>query len=194
MDIDEHQSRLLLTSLACCLLLATCSTASSPSLPTCPSDTPKLGIYDPQRLKVLDTCQWFHGVVTEAERHNDGDLHILLRPDPNSTSFLNVENVIWCTGFRQDYRWIDVSVFDGEGAPMHERGVATEPGLYFLGLDFLYSFASPYPTPRTARSTRANSKRCCSARPARSTCSPRSVTAAGWSSHTGSGRGAARRT
>ena len=50
--------------------------------------------------------------------------------------------MIWCTGFRQDYSWIDVPVFDGEGAPVHERGVASEPGLYFLGLDFLYSFAS----------------------------------------------------
>jgi putative flavoprotein involved in K+ transport len=55
---------------------------------------------------------------------------------------LDAENVIWCTGFRQDYRWIDVPVFDGDGAPVHERGVASEPGLYFLGLDFLYSFAS----------------------------------------------------
>jgi putative flavoprotein involved in K+ transport len=55
---------------------------------------------------------------------------------------LDVENVIWCTGFRQDYSWIDVPVFDGDRAPVHERGVASEPGLYFLGLDFLYSFAS----------------------------------------------------
>jgi len=51
-------------------------------------------------------------------------------------------NVIWCTGFRQDYSWIDLPVFDGDGAPVHARGVASEPGLYFLGLDFLYSFAS----------------------------------------------------
>ena len=93
MDVGEHQSRLLLTTLVCCLLLVACSTTSSASSPTCPSDTPKLGIYDPSRLKVLDTCQWFYGVVAEAERHSDGDLHILLRPDPNSTSFLNVENV-----------------------------------------------------------------------------------------------------
>ena len=55
---------------------------------------------------------------------------------------LNVENVIWCTGFRQDFSWIDVPVFDGEGAPVHERGVASEPGLYFLGLDFQYAFTS----------------------------------------------------
>ena len=63
-------------------------------------------------------------------------------PTLDDRRVLNVENVIWCTGFRQDYRWIDVSAFDGDGAPVHERGVATEPGLYFLGLDFLYSFAS----------------------------------------------------
>jgi putative flavoprotein involved in K+ transport len=55
---------------------------------------------------------------------------------------LDAANVIWCTGFRQDYSWIDVPVFDRDGAPVHERGVASEPGLYFLGLDFLYSFAS----------------------------------------------------
>ena len=55
---------------------------------------------------------------------------------------LEAANVIWCTGFRQNYSWIDVPVFDGDGEPVHERGVASEPGLYFLGLDFLYSFAS----------------------------------------------------
>jgi len=55
---------------------------------------------------------------------------------------MDVANVIWCTGFRQDFTWIDVPVF-GEGSePLHERGVASEPGLYFLGLDFLYSFTS----------------------------------------------------
>ena len=55
---------------------------------------------------------------------------------------LDVENVIWCTGFRQNYGWIDAPVFDGASAPVHERGVASEPGLYFVGLDFLYSFTS----------------------------------------------------
>ena len=55
---------------------------------------------------------------------------------------LEVANVIWCTGFRQDFGWIDVPVFDDGGEPLHEGGVASEPGLYFLGLDFLYSFTS----------------------------------------------------
>jgi putative flavoprotein involved in K+ transport len=55
---------------------------------------------------------------------------------------LEVANVIWATGFRHDYDWIDVPVFDGASAPVHERGVSSEPGLYFLGLDFLYSATS----------------------------------------------------
>jgi len=54
---------------------------------------------------------------------------------------LDVANVIWCTGFRQDFSWIDVPVFDDE-APRHQRGVTSEPGLYFVGLDFLYAFTS----------------------------------------------------
>jgi putative flavoprotein involved in K+ transport len=55
---------------------------------------------------------------------------------------MDVANVIWCTGFRQEFSWIDVPVFDESSGPVHERGVASAPGLYFLGLDFLYSFAS----------------------------------------------------
>jgi putative flavoprotein involved in K+ transport len=55
---------------------------------------------------------------------------------------MDVANVIWCTGFRQDFSWIDVPVFGEASEPVHERGVASEPGLYFLGLDFLYSFTS----------------------------------------------------
>jgi putative flavoprotein involved in K+ transport len=51
-------------------------------------------------------------------------------------------NVIWCTGFRPDFSWIDVPVFGEDGEPMHNRGEARESGLYFLGLDFLYAFTS----------------------------------------------------
>jgi putative flavoprotein involved in K+ transport len=55
---------------------------------------------------------------------------------------LEVANVIWATGFHQDYSWVDVPVFDSAGAPVHERGASSVPGLYFLGLDFLYSATS----------------------------------------------------
>jgi len=56
---------------------------------------------------------------------------------------LEVANVIWCTGFRPGFSWIDLPVLGELGEPHHDAGVvATEPGLYFLGLHFLYSVSS----------------------------------------------------
>jgi putative flavoprotein involved in K+ transport len=46
---------------------------------------------------------------------------------------LDVRRVIWATGFRVDHSWIDVPVFDETGRAVHERGVTTSPGLYFVG-------------------------------------------------------------
>ena len=55
---------------------------------------------------------------------------------------LDVANVIWCTGYQPGFDWIELPVF-GETEPLHERGiVASQPGLYFLGLHFLYSYSS----------------------------------------------------
>jgi putative flavoprotein involved in K+ transport len=55
---------------------------------------------------------------------------------------LEVENVVWCTGFDPDFTWIDLPVLDEQG-PRHEHGIVREePGLYFLGLAFLYAASS----------------------------------------------------
>jgi len=50
--------------------------------------------------------------------------------------------VVWCIGYGSDYRWIEVPVFDGRGYPRHRRGVTSEPGLYFIGLPWLYTWGS----------------------------------------------------
>lgn len=56
---------------------------------------------------------------------------------------VDAANVIWCTGFRPDFGWIDLPVFDEDGEPMHERGVVvSRPGLYFIGRFFLSAFTS----------------------------------------------------
>jgi putative flavoprotein involved in K+ transport len=59
---------------------------------------------------------------------------------------LEVANVIWCTGFGPDFSWIDLPVFgENEHEPMHRRGVvADQPGLYFVGLYFLYAMSSGF--------------------------------------------------
>lgn len=65
------------------------------------------------------------------------------RPLLQDGQVLEVENVIWCTGFRQDFPWIDLPVFGEDGRPVHDRGVVpSEPGLYFVGLVGQYSFSS----------------------------------------------------
>ena len=56
---------------------------------------------------------------------------------------LEVSNVIWCTGFRVDFDWIDLSMPTHNGVPVHDRGIVMAcPGLYFMGLPFLYSLSS----------------------------------------------------
>ena len=57
---------------------------------------------------------------------------------------LEVANVIWCTGFKTDWSWIDVPLeWEEDGYPKQYRGVVdSAPGLYFLGLKFLDSFSS----------------------------------------------------
>jgi putative flavoprotein involved in K+ transport len=58
---------------------------------------------------------------------------------------LDASNVIWCTGFYAGLDWIDVPtrIYDADGEPIHERGIVPgEPGLYYVGLHFLYAFSS----------------------------------------------------
>ena len=56
---------------------------------------------------------------------------------------LDASNVIWCTGFHPGFSWIHLPVLDETGWPKQESGVAAgEPGLYFIGLPFIYAFSS----------------------------------------------------
>ncbi len=46
----------------------------------------------------------------------------------------NVTSIIWATGFKSDYSWLKVDAFNEQGYPAHQRGVSSEPGVYFVGL------------------------------------------------------------
>jgi putative flavoprotein involved in K+ transport len=64
-------------------------------------------------------------------------------PTLEDGSVLDVANVVWCTGFEPGFSWIDLPVFDEEGDVAHDRGVVDGvPGVYFVGLKFLYSVLS----------------------------------------------------
>jgi len=55
---------------------------------------------------------------------------------------LDVTTIVWATGYRPDYSWIQILVLDERGTPRHRRGVTESPGLYFLGMHNQYSRGS----------------------------------------------------
>jgi putative flavoprotein involved in K+ transport len=65
------------------------------------------------------------------------------RPQLDDGRLLDVSNVIWCTGYRPDFSWIDLPLSTRRGWPIQDRGIVESvPGLYFVGLLFLYSLSS----------------------------------------------------
>jgi putative flavoprotein involved in K+ transport len=80
-----------------------------------------------------------HRITARVEGTREG------RPLLANGQVVDVSNVIWATGFRHDYAWIDLDrpVIGEDGWPLHERGVSTvAEGLYFVGLPFQHSLAS----------------------------------------------------
>ena len=53
-----------------------------------------------------------------------------------------ITSVVWCSGFRSDFGWIKLPIFDDAGEPRHQRGVTQRRGLYFLGLRRTYAVSS----------------------------------------------------
>ena len=96
---------------------------------------------DANYLSVLDEADAYVArngldLPTEPDARNIG-------PDPQCVTDPIVElnlaeagitSIIWATGFALDYSWLKVDAFDEQGRPKHRRGVASEPGIYFLGL------------------------------------------------------------
>jgi putative flavoprotein involved in K+ transport len=54
----------------------------------------------------------------------------------------DIRSIIWATGFRSDWSWVGLPIFDGAGYPAHHRGVTTLDGAYVLGMPWLYTWGS----------------------------------------------------
>ncbi len=110
-----------------------------------PSLTEALDHADEVSESIKDTIDGFiesHGVDAPVEQRYTP----VWRPDREVTELrladTGITSVVWCIGFRQDFRWIDVPVFNGRGAPSHTRGTTSAPGLYFLGLAWQWTWGS----------------------------------------------------
>ena len=68
-------------------------------------------------------------------------LHAILELDLKAAG---IGAIVWANGFRYDFDWVKVPVFDQNGTPVHRRGITKYPGLYFLGLRWLYKLKSAF--------------------------------------------------
>ena len=64
------------------------------------------------------------------------------RPRRVELAAAGISAVIWCTGFRSDWSWVDLPIFDGRGYPSNTRGVTCAAGVYVLGLPWLHTWGS----------------------------------------------------
>jgi putative flavoprotein involved in K+ transport len=83
-----------------------------------------------------------NGIVARTEPRYTPVWRPAREPRTLDVAAAGIAAVLWSTGFRPDYRWIEVPVFDGKGYPAHKRGVTPAGGLYFLGLPWLHTWGS----------------------------------------------------
>jgi putative flavoprotein involved in K+ transport len=99
---------------------------------------------DANYLSLLDEADAYiarNGLDLPAEPHAR-----VFAPDPDRVSSplreldlaaAGVTSIVWATGYATDFGWLQVGAFDDKGRPRHQRGVSSEPGVYFLGLPWL---------------------------------------------------------
>ena len=54
----------------------------------------------------------------------------------------NIRSIVYCIGFRPDYSWIDLDIFEASGYPKHDRGITIDADITFIGLPWLYTWGS----------------------------------------------------
>jgi putative flavoprotein involved in K+ transport len=85
----------------------------------------KMGIDTPQDQDVELRAGYESEIITELDLDASG-----------------ITSIIWATGYNFDFSWIKFPIFDDFGYPMQQRGITTQPGLYFIGLQWLHKSKS----------------------------------------------------
>jgi putative flavoprotein involved in K+ transport len=62
--------------------------------------------------------------------------------EPAELDLTGASTILWSTGFTPDWSYVRVPIFDGAGYPMNRRGVTNQPGLYVIGLPWLWTWGS----------------------------------------------------
>jgi putative flavoprotein involved in K+ transport len=83
-----------------------------------------------------------HGIDAPSEERYTPVWQPGVQPRELDVAAAGIASVIWCMGFASDFTWVNAPIFDGRGRPCHQRGVTDVPGLYVLGLPWLYTWGS----------------------------------------------------
>jgi putative flavoprotein involved in K+ transport len=95
-----------------------------------------------ERLEKLDAFIVENGIEVPESDLQPIDWQPKAEPTTLDLRKSGIKSVIYGTGFRFDFRWIDFPILDERGYPRYDRGVTDIPGLYFIGLHWLHRFGS----------------------------------------------------
>ena len=95
--------------------------------------------FDQQLRPLFDAYIAAAGIQAPPDDRPPPDSHMPATVTELDLEEAGVTSVIWATGYRLDFSWVEVPVFDEWGYPRHLRGVTECPGLYAVGLQWLYS-------------------------------------------------------
>jgi putative flavoprotein involved in K+ transport len=83
-----------------------------------------------------------HGIEAPEEAPYEPCWQPPAAPERIEFSDKKIGTIIWSIGFRSDFSFVKIPVFDDRGYPRYDRGVTPEPGLYFIGLPWLHTWGS----------------------------------------------------
>lgn len=83
-----------------------------------------------------------HGIDAPSEPRYEPVWQPGVQPRELDVGSAGIGAIVWCIGFASDFSWVGAPIFDGRGRPLHARGVTDVPGLYVVGLPWLYTWGS----------------------------------------------------
>lgn len=96
--------------------------------------------FEDQFIRSVDRLIEEKGIdLPEEKNRREGSAYRINPPAELDLEKAGVSTIIWATGFKHDYSWIHLPVYDDSGYPVQDQGVTFYPGLYFVGLHWLHT-------------------------------------------------------
>ncbi len=127
------------SSTACCATMTAPASSSTPTSPARSTDADRTysGIN-----AAIDKYIAENGIEGAAALGLPAGRHAPAERPTLDLAASGIASIVWCIGFKPDFRWLDAPVFNGAGHPQHRRGITAREGIYFIGLPWLHTWGS----------------------------------------------------